>query len=250
MAFLPTKLPPDLQRSLEDFVRTYDFVALYMKYNWGNDNWQDGFSDILKLENEITKSAKNNQLKKEDVLSVVKWGNLRNKNVNCPEILTLPLYENEYPDKKIEKYPLIPLNKLKEYKSQGKLKGLGPTYLSKILRFALPSEFGAIDTRIVRVVGMGDSESKKQKWLSLRVRNDGSGWNIQENQSAWPEEYSKWINILRFFAQFLNNSDKLCPHPEGFLKNGLRTQGIWACADVEMALFSYASKHTKNSNCI
>ena len=50
---------------------------------------------------------------------------------------------------------------------QRKIKGLGPTYLSKVLRFALPSEFGAIDTRIVRVVGMGDPTSKQQNWLSI-----------------------------------------------------------------------------------
>ena len=90
---------------------------------------------------------------------------------------------------------------------------------------------------------MGDPNSKQQNWLSLRTRNDGYGWYIPKNQSAWPKEYSKWINILRFCAHFLNNSGKLCPHPEGFLTNDLRKRGIWACADVEMSLFSYASKH-------
>jgi hypothetical protein len=122
-------------------------------------------------------------------------------------------------------------------------RGLGPTYLSKVLRFALPSEFGAIDTRIVRVVGNGDSNSKEQSWLSLKVRNDGYGWYIPENQSAWPKDYSRWINILRFFAQLLNNSGKLCPHPKDFVINGLRTAGVWTCADIEMAIFSHVSKH-------
>ena len=31
------------------------------------------------------------------------------------------------------------------------------------------------------------------------------------------------------------------PHPEGFVGAGLRSEGIWAAADVEMALFCYAS---------
>jgi len=239
MPFSPTNLSQDLQSKLGDFVRNYDFIELYRKYSWGKDTWQNGFPNILQLEIKITKPAKNNLLKKEDVLSVAKWGNLRNRQrVECPETVTLPLFENEHPDKKIEEDPSSLIRIL-----QGKIKGLGPTYLSKVLRFSLPSEFGAIDTRIVRVVGMGDPKSKQQSWLSLRARNDGYGWYIPKNQSAWPKEYSKWINILRFCAHFLNNSGKPCPHPEGFLKNDLRKRGIWACADVEMALFSYTSEY-------
>ena len=239
MPFPPTKLSQDLQSNLEDFVRSYDLIKLYKEYTWEMDTWQKGFPNILKLEIKISNAAKNNLLKKEDVLSIAKWGNLRNvQRVKCPEILPLPLYENKSPDKKIEKEPLIPLGILQE-----KIQGFGPTYLSKVLRFALPSEFGAMDTRIVRVVGIGDSISEQQNWLSLKVRNDGYGWYISKNQSAWPKEYSKWINILRFFAHFFNDSGKFCPHPESFLTNGLRKRGIWACADVEMALFSYVSKH-------
>lgn len=238
MPFPPTNLSQDLQSKLEDFVRNYDFIRLYKDYNWGRDIWQNGFPNISKLEIKITKAAKNNLLKKEDVLSVAEWGNLRNiQRVKCPETLTLHLFENEHPDKKIEEDPSGLIKIL-----QGKIEGLGPTYLSKVLRFALPSEFGAVDTRIVRVSGMGDPNSKQQNWLSLKARNDRYGWYIPKNQSAWPKEYSKWINILRFCAHFLNNFGKLCPHPEGFLTNDLRKRGIWACADVEMALFSYASK--------
>jgi len=148
------------------------------------------------------------------------------------------MFENERLSQKVKEEPSFFIRTLQE-----QIRGLGPTYLSKLLRFALPQEFGAIDTRIVRVVGMGDSQSKLQEWLCLKVRNDGYGWYIPKNQSAWPSEYSKWINILRFCAHFLNNSGKLCPHPEGFLTNDLRKRGIWACVDVEMALFSYASKH-------
>jgi len=96
-------------------------------------------------------------------LAVAKWGNLRNiQRVKCPETITLPILENEHPDKKIEDDPSVLIKIL-----QRKIKGLGPTYLSKVLRFALPSEFGAIDTRIVRVVGMGDPTSKQQNWLSI-----------------------------------------------------------------------------------
>lgn len=238
MPLAPTEMPKYLKEDLENFVENHDFVALYKEYCWRTDTWQNGFPNILRLEIEISRTAKNNFLRKRDVFSVAEWGNLRNmQRVKCPETLNLPLYENGRLNKEIRENPLKLLLILHK-----NVEGLGPTYLSKVLRIALPSEFGAIDTRIVRVMGNGDPNSKQQSWLSLKVRNDGYGWFIPKYQSAWPKDYSKWINILRFFAQFLNNSGKLCPHPEGFLINGLRKQGIWVCADVEMALFSYASK--------
>ena len=138
MPFPPTKLSDDLQSKLEDFVRNYDFVKLYEKYNWGADTWRDGFPKILKLEIEITRTAKDNSLKKEDVLSAAKWGNYRGtQRIRCPEILTLPVCENDCPDKRIEKDPLIPLRVL-----QAESEGLGPTHLSKVLRFALHSAKG------------------------------------------------------------------------------------------------------------
>ena len=241
MPFPPTNLSLDLQGNLEAFVRNYNFIELYKKYDWKMDTWQNCFPNILELEIKIRKAAKENSLTKEDILCVAKWGNLRNpKRVKCPEIITLPIFENEHPNRKLKEDPTILIREL-----QKNITGFGPAFLSKVLRFALPSEFGVLDARIVRLVGMGDKTSKQQHWLSLKVCNYGYGWFIPKNQSAWPQDYSKWINILRFFAHFLNNSDKPCPHPEGFLTNDLRKRGIWACADVEMALFSYVSQRLK-----
>ena len=138
MPFPPTKLSDNPQSKLEDFVRNYDFVKLYEKYNWRADTWRDGFPKILKLEIGITTTAKNNSLKKEDVLSAAKWGNYRGtQRIRCPEILTLPVCENECPDKRIEKDPLIRLRVL-----QAESEELGPTHLSKALRFALSSAKG------------------------------------------------------------------------------------------------------------
>lgn len=238
MPFAPWDLPNYLKKELEIFANQQDFATLYKEYGWKKDVWERGFPDILRLEVEVAKTAKNNFLTKENIISIAGWGNLRNiRRVKCPETLKLPLYENDKPNAGIRQNPLEPLLIL-----QKNTRGLGPTYLSKVLRFALPPEFGALDTRIVRVVGNGDSDSKQQSWLSLKVRNDGYGWYIPKNQPAWPREYSNWINILRFFAQLLNNSGKPCPHPKGFVINGLRTAGAWVCADVEMAIFSYATK--------
>lgn len=243
MPFPPTGLPVGLQARLTDFATNRDFAGLYRGYHWKKDTWRDGFPKILELEERITTAAKSGLLMEADVRSVAKWGNLRSPaRVKCHEPVALPLYEGSRPNQEIENDPLMPLTMLLRAKRQGNIQGLGPTYLSKLLRLALPSEFGALHTRILRVVGVGDRDSKQHDWLSLRVRNDGYGWYVPAYQSEWPREYSAWINILRFLGHLLNSSGKLCPHPEGFVTGNLRIQGIWACADVEMALFSYASK--------
>ena len=120
-------------------------------------------------------------------------------------------------------------------------KGIGPTYLSKVLRFGLPQEYGAIDSRCVRVFGKGDPDSSRHSWLDIRVRNDGYGWYIPRTQSHWPKGYGVWLDILRFFS---NRLTRPCLHPQSFVATGLRCKNMWTCADVEMALFAYASRCT------
>ncbi len=237
MPFEPLLPSERLRTDLLRFADSHDFVALYKSYSWWADTWENGFPEIFNLETNM----RGNIVTRDHVLSVVAWARGRfNKEVICPKTLTLPLYEKSLPDPAIEARPLVPLTIL-----EANTKGLGPTRLSKVLRFALPAEFGALDSNIVRVVGLGDPISKRQTWLSLRACYSGSGWSILKTKSAWPAEYSTWINILRFFAKLLNGSNTLCPHPEAFIANHLRTPGHWECADVEMALFRYASSELR-----
>jgi hypothetical protein len=119
---------------------------------------------------------------------------------------------------------------------------VGPTYASKVLRFALPKHYGAIDSRCVRVFGQGDPASKKQDWLELQASPSNKSrnrWGILESQAGWPQGYGVWLAILRHIASTIAVP---CPHPPIFAKEGLRRMGQWACADVEMALFTYASQ--------
>jgi hypothetical protein len=242
MPFSPRYLTNDLENKLRDFLKSNDFTRMYKEYFWRNDNWENGFPDIFKLEKKVLISAKGNFLCKEDIICIVIWGGFRNiKRVVCPESIKTTLYENGKINEALKENPLITLRELKNC-----IKGLGPTYLSKILRFAQPAEFGAIDTRIVRVVGNGDFDHKRHDWINIKVCNYGDGWYIPSQQSSWPSEYSKWINILRYFAMVLNNEKVFCPHPINFPKSNLRAEGVWECADVEMALFSYVSKYVKS----
>jgi hypothetical protein len=238
MTIAPAGLPNGLISRLEAYAAEHDFAELYRGYEWQRDNWRTGFPDILELEKQLTRNAKSNLVTRENVLAVAEWAKHRNPaGIQCPDVIRLPLKST--PSSAGSSVRTDAARLVTELRRA--TKGLGPTTLSKVLRFAIPREFGAIDTRIVRIVGQGDEGSKREHWLSLCVRNYGYGWYIALPQSAWPEEYSNWIGILRFIASILNDSGVACPHPEGFVTSGLRTRGIWGCADVETAFFSWAS---------
>jgi hypothetical protein len=229
-------LSNNLKERLKNFARNNDFVRMYKEYNWRNDSWEDGFPEILQLEIKMTQEAKSNVIRKEHILSVAKWGQLKNiQNVRCSESMFLPIFQKGILNEKIITEPSFLIELL-----QKNIKGFGPTYLSKVLRFALPTEFGAIDTRITRVFGKNGLLS--DPWFTLKVKYSVSKYCIPKKQSGWPGEYSTWINILRFFANYMNNFGSICPHPEEYSSKKLRQYGIWTCADIEMSLFSYASK--------
>jgi len=242
MVFPSRGLTPQLKESLNAFLETQDFPELYKAYKWKKDTYLNGFPDIAGLETRLRSKTMNNTIELQDLIAIAKWGGLRNINrINLTEgSIMLNLYqEDRHPLLQLAGDPLSPLISL-----QRQVTGLGPTYLTKTLRFALAQEYGAIDTRIVRVVGQGDIGSKQQDWLKLKARNDGYGWYISKSQSSWPSGYARWINILRFFANKLNNAQDPCPcpHPAKFVDSGLRVLGSWSCADIEMAVFSYASQ--------
>lgn len=227
-----------LLSKLNCFLEDNDFGELYRSYNWGKDTWESGFEDIFRLEVQLSTNDLNNGITIEDVKDVARWGKLRNAQRIRGEQMILPrntFYAQDCTvNPTISEQPLSPLAVL----SQMITSGIGPTYFTKVLRFAVPTIYGALDTRCVRVFGKGDSSSKRHDWLDLTAKNYGYGWFIPETQKNWPSGYAKWLDILRTFCALLPAN---CPHPSAFVNQGLRSNGIWTCADVEMALFTYAS---------
>ena len=232
----------ELQSKLLSFYRIHDFSELYKSYNWLIDTWKNGFPKIFEIENQMHPLAHNNQVRQEHVMAIVDWGHLPSKaNVRChTEVLKIPVFQsNGLPLPQLLGTPNAPLKELCKQTN-----GLGPTYLSKVMRFLAPIEYGAIDTRLVRIFGKS-ANNEKESWLSLKVQIGQKGrYYIPVCQADWPDDYSKWINILRFFANIANNPEtgQFCPHPPTFIDRKLRSKGKWGCADIEMALFSYASQ--------
>ncbi len=232
-------------QQLDAFIANNNFPDLYAAYDWGNDTHANGFPDIFDLEHRISNEDRAAGITIDGVRSVAAWGRLRNPNrVQGPQVV-IPAHTlnsiNGAPQPGLQANPTLPITAL------AKLFGIGPTYQSKVLRFGLSNEFGAIDTRCVRVFGQGDPQSHQHTWLQLNTRRSThngrpAGWYIPKAQAGWPTQYAVWINILRHISNRLPNS---CPHPVNFTNAGLRIGGAWACADVEMALFTYASAHVQ-----
>jgi hypothetical protein len=241
MPFLPQALAPALVTELQRFVDANSFVNLYQAYSWRNDTYEKGFPDIRALESRLAGADLIAGVTLDDVKGVVAWGALRNQGRVAGQSVVAPPYtfrtHTGAAQPALAHAPLAPLWAICERLTRG----VGPTYLSKVLRFSLPQEYGAIDTRLVRVFGCGDPDAHRYDWLKLQASNSGYGWYIAKNQRSWPDDYVSWVNILRYFASVLPAN---CPHPATFIANGLRKQGVWLCADVEMALFAYASRFT------
>lgn len=242
MPFPAQRLNPVLTEDLDAFLRAHSLPDLYRAYAWGNDTYEDGFPDIYRLESHLAMMDQTTGITLSDVKCVAKWGAMRNQGRIAGARVVLPPRSLHAPEgvaaAEVNDDPLAPLLALQANITGG----LGPTYLSKVLRFGLPQKYGAIDTRCVRVFGDGDADVRRHDWIKLSARNDGYGWSIPKAQKAWPKECATWIDILRHFATRLPAN---CPHPSSFVRAGLRREGVWECADVEMALFSYASQFTE-----
>lgn len=243
MPFESKGLSKALCDELDAFLKSNDMQALYKSYAWKNDTYARGFPDIAKLELQLRNSEIDTGITLNDAIDVAKWGAMRNQKRISGSATVLPkntlISADGATQPCVETQPQEPIDTLKL------INGFGPTYQSKVLRFALPEEYGAIDTRIVRVFGQGNPKANKHAWLELKTtlgthKGKATGWSISNTQKNWPSGFSRWINILRYIAGKIEGK---CLHPRQFEEYGLRKDGVWTCADVEMALFSYASKY-------
>jgi hypothetical protein len=232
-------LDPFKKDTIEKFIRENDISQLYQEYEWYDDTWDRGFPDLFRLEQNISYAARTSSLSQEHLIQVAKWGRHPNpKKITCYNPINITLYVNDYPAEWLERE-----SENAVWILEGQTRGFGPTYCSKLLHFAVPQVFGAIDTRLVRTFGRGDPDSSLcYPLLDLMVIRSGKRWAIPSSQEGWPKEYGTWTSILKYFAQTLNQAGKSCPHPKQYYDFNLREEGVWLPADIETALFRYASQ--------
>jgi hypothetical protein len=231
-------LSEKIRKNVDLFLANNSVKDWYNRYSWDNDSQKSNFQNIVDLEVQLTQAAKTNKITSEHVLKIARWGaHPMIDQIRCSSHIDLPLFENNKPAAWIHDNPAYGISILRP-----QVYYVGPTYMTKILRFSMPSEFGALDTRITRVFGKGDPLHSYVHFLDLEAEDHRGKWFIKYPQPAWPSEYSTFIFILRLIVDCLNGKGIPCPHPEILYDYGLRTRGIWECADVEMALFSFASE--------
>jgi hypothetical protein len=212
-----------------------DFPALYKGYLWKNDSWQIGFKDIVRLELEISKAAKNNLISYPQIVRIGEWGgHMDIGKVKCIDEKVIPsIYSDQ------EFMPWIvddPAYGIEIIKPQ--ISYFGPTFTSKVLRFSLPSHFGSIDRNIVLSFGRESTSQTIEHLLDLSL--DSKHAAISNEKPYWPTEFGKWTYILRYIANDLNMKKVACPHPNSLVVNKLRESGKWTAADIEMALYTLA----------
>jgi len=220
---------------IDRFLDSYDMSALYQDYAWGEDNWASGFKCIVVLEKRFKKARERNCLTYDDIKKVLEWGRARAKNsMRFPQSLYISKNEINNPN--------LLFRRLQSEKDKKNISGIGPTYQSKIIRFICPENAGCIDTRLVQTFGLDSAHA----WIDLQIRDYGFGPYIPESKRKWSQEYMDWLDVLVYIRNKLIAEGKHCPHPYTLTESRLRIPGKWACADVEMALFQYASRQIKN----
>ena len=236
-----TPVENNIQQHIDQFLRDNDISALYETYEWKGDAIENDFPDLFRLELEISTAARNHSLGIGHLIDIAKWGKLPNtKQISWQKPSELTLYVNDQPAPWLRIEPEKAISKV-----EGQIRGFGPTYASKLLHFAVPQIFGALDTRLVRTFGKGDTDAQRYPFLNMTVTRSGGRWTILASQPGWADEYGKWIAILNYIAHSLNEKGNRCPHPEKYVSSGLRKDHTWFPADVETALFSYASQEIK-----
>ncbi|TAJ45570.1 hypothetical protein [Methanofollis fontis] len=220
-------LPPDLCREIDRLLADVDLAAAYQDYRWKADSWMGGFPGIRTLEWTLSNAARQNRLGYLHAMNVAIWGGLPDPlGIRCERILDLPLYANGAPAPALAENADALMEGL-----QGQIRGFGPVYCSKMLRFAVPSVFGALDTPLVRAFG---ADGGICRLIDLRAEPSDPG--------DWPAAFRTWTLVLHRIAGTLNAGGIECPHPASMIASGLREPGVWLPADVGMALFSRASR--------
>jgi hypothetical protein len=175
----------------------------FRQYNWKEDTIANDFPRIRELERRI---GGRSELGLEDFLCVLAWGGTERGIKEKLQALDADLIHRQTRSAlKTAKTDVVsPWNALRPLE---RIKGVGLTYGSKVLRFFDPETFGALDTRIERNV----------------------------------HGFKSWAPVPKY-REFL----ELCLLMQGLLKDSrtpspIHSKSVWQIAEIEMAIFAFVS---------
>ena len=215
---------PNLNK-FPDYFRTYSWNAKHVLYGYPADAYSK-FEWISSLERRFNWLRLN--CKSDNTASIylikemIQWGGSQNgtlqkfedgiENDNLQTLMLETICNLESPDKAISSALNFP--------------GMGLTYASKMLRFLDPERYGALDSRIRNAL------AEKIPGI-LPVINDSSKTSMVNGYV----EFTKYVNEIKTQLNEANICRPKCELPIGFGKTH------WRSADIEMALFGWASSN-------
>lgn len=213
---------PDLKKFPEYF-RSYSWGAKHALYGYPSDTYSkfewiltlEKRFDWLRLHCESNKTASIYLIKE-----MIQWGGSQNGTLqkfedcieqhNLQELMVKIITNLGWPDKAISAALQFP--------------GMGLTYASKMLRFLDPERYGALDSRIRKAL------SDKIPGKLPRI-HDSSKPNMVNGYVA----FTDYLNDLKCQLDAENICRPMCDLPAG------TGSSKWRSADIEMALFGWAS---------
>lgn len=198
----------------------YQWDDYHAAFGWPPDCIDEGFPWIVALENRFRAAIEQNGFPPASLVTeVILWGGNQNN--------VLSRFARVVRGKGYEPFIRKVADNLDDpsraLQSAMALKGFGLTYGSKLLRFCRPRDYGALDSRI-------------QAALKGEL---GSVPTTGPKQGSYYKEY---VGLLREYQRGLQDAKILRP---GY---GPRTASTeWTAAEVEMALFAWASSQSQRT---
>ena len=93
MAIRSFTLPKITQEKVLELLSEIPLPQYYRSYDWGNDRWESGFQDIVRLECTMIDAAMRNRITKDHLVQIAQWGGHPSLNeITCRNCIELPLY--------------------------------------------------------------------------------------------------------------------------------------------------------------
>ena len=195
----------------------YEWDSLHAAFGWPPDCLDTGFPWIVALEGQFRAAMEQNEFPPVSLVTeMILWGGNQNN--------VLGKFSKHVRAKAYESYISEVIDSLDEpplaLDAAMAIKGFGPTYGSKLLRFCRPRDYGAFDSRIRRAM-------------------KGELGAPSDYPTTMHKQYSGFLGILHEYQRGLQTTKVLRP------SYGSRAaSAAWTAAEVEMALFAWASSRS------
>ncbi len=206
-------------RDFPVLLRQYSWDANHAAFGWPPDTLVNSFAWIVSLEERYAEAVERKDLPIQLIAELILWGGNQNKILAK---FSRGIRNGGGYDDRIRRVIEQLDNPGEAIQVALTFQGIGLTYASKLLRFCRPATYGALDRNIRGALGP-----------NLRRIHDG---NNQSERAG----YTDFLKLIYKYQRDLHLAGISRP------AYGLRAMSLdWTAAEVEMALFAWASTMPK-----